>query len=82
MPIGKTLRRILGPLVFLFGLCLFVGYAWVLVTAQDVSLVKRLFGALFGTVIRAAFIFVGYDWMRGHVSMKFPKGRKNGSGDE
>jgi hypothetical protein len=81
MPIGKNLRRILGPFVFLFGLCLLAGYAWILVTAHDKSIGTRLFGALFATLFSFLLIFVGYDWMRGRVSMKFPKLPKDETDD-
>jgi hypothetical protein len=81
MALGKSLRRILGPFVFLFGLCVLAGYAWILITEQDKSVVRLLFGAIFALLFSSIFIFVGYDWMHGRVSMKFPRLPKDETDD-
>ena len=59
MALEKSLRRILGPFVFLFGLCILAGYAWILITEQDKSADRLLFGAIFAVLFSSIFIFVG-----------------------
>jgi len=70
---SSRFRKIFRPFVFVFGLCLLVGFAWGLITTQDESIGLRLLGGVFAFLFSAAFVLVGYDWMRGRVSMKFPK---------
>jgi len=74
---SSRFRKIFGPFIFVFGLCLLVGFAWGLITTQDEPIGFRLLGGLFAFLFSAAFVLVGYDWMHGHTSMKFPNLRKD-----
>jgi hypothetical protein len=73
MSVEKNPRKILGPFVFLFGIALLAGFAWVLITAQDGRIINRLIGGVFVIAFSASFLVVGYDWMRGRVSRIFPR---------
>ena len=77
MAVGNKLRRIFGPFVFAFGLCLLVGFVWGLITTQDESIGAQLLGGLFAFFFSGVFILVGYDWMRGRTSMRFPTSQNN-----
>jgi hypothetical protein len=75
---STTLRKILGPFIFLFGLGYLLFAFWIYLTWEgNLSFAYRLLGGLLSAAISSTFILVGYDWMRGRVSMKLPNWRND-----
>jgi hypothetical protein len=73
MPVEKRLRKIFGPFVFLFGLGLLIGDGWILLSLREESVGLRLLSGVVALVFSSAFLFVGYDWMRGRTSTTLPR---------